>query len=358
MIAAWRAEPVVLVTGAGGEIGHGLIHEIAERGTFDILALDVRPLDARASARRCAAVRVGDILDRHLLDRLHAEFEIAVIFHLAALLSTRAEFVPETAHAVNVQGTLNLLAPGHRGRARAGAAGEVPLPQLDRGLRAAGRGHQARGGQGRRGRLAGADHDLRLHQAALRAPRAATTRATTASWRRSSAGSASTSGRSASLACCPPSRSRAAGPATMRRRCSTPPPRIGRTPASCARTRAFPSWRCPTPSRPCWRCMDAPAASLTDAGLQRGRPSAPTPPSWPTACARRFPGPQISLRARCASAGHRRFLAGGCRRRARARRLGLPPGVRSRPRVRRVPAPPHQAPLCAAAEREETQHVR
>jgi threonine 3-dehydrogenase len=101
--------PVVLVTGAGGEIGHGLIHEIAERGTFDILALDVRPL-APDVARRCAAVRVGDILDRHLVDRLHAEFEIAVVFHLAALLSTRAEFVPETAHAVNVQGTLNLLA--------------------------------------------------------------------------------------------------------------------------------------------------------------------------------------------------------------------------------------------------------
>jgi nucleoside-diphosphate-sugar epimerase len=55
------------------------------------------------------AVRIGDILDRHLLDRLQAEFEIAVVFHLAALLSTRAEVVPETAHAVNVQGTLNLL---------------------------------------------------------------------------------------------------------------------------------------------------------------------------------------------------------------------------------------------------------
>jgi nucleoside-diphosphate-sugar epimerase len=101
--------PVVLVTGAGGEIGHGLIHEIAERGTFDILALDVRA-PAPEVARRCAAVRIGDILDRHLLDRLHAEFEIAVVFHLAALLSTRAEVVPETAHAVNVQGTLNLLA--------------------------------------------------------------------------------------------------------------------------------------------------------------------------------------------------------------------------------------------------------
>ncbi len=100
--------PVILISGAGGEIGHSLIHEIAERGTFDILAVDIRPLEPDL-ARRCAAVRIGDILDRHLLDRVRAEFEISVIFHLAALLSTRAEFVPETAHEVNVQGTLNLL---------------------------------------------------------------------------------------------------------------------------------------------------------------------------------------------------------------------------------------------------------
>jgi len=38
-----------------------------------------------------------------------SEFEIDTIFHLAAMLSTRAEFVPETAHEVNVDGTLNLL---------------------------------------------------------------------------------------------------------------------------------------------------------------------------------------------------------------------------------------------------------
>ena len=100
--------PVVLVTGASGEMGHSLIRELAERGTFDVLALDVRPMEPEL-ARRCAATRVGDVLDRHLLDRLRSEFEISVVFHLAALLSTRAEFVPETAHEVNVQGTLNLL---------------------------------------------------------------------------------------------------------------------------------------------------------------------------------------------------------------------------------------------------------
>jgi nucleoside-diphosphate-sugar epimerase len=101
-------KPVVLVTGAGGEMGHTLIRRLAERGAFDVLALDIRPLDPEL-ARCCAAVQVGDILDRHLLDRLMSEFEISVVFHLAALLSTRGEFVPETAHEVNVQGTLNLL---------------------------------------------------------------------------------------------------------------------------------------------------------------------------------------------------------------------------------------------------------
>jgi nucleoside-diphosphate-sugar epimerase len=38
-----------------------------------------------------------------------AEFEVDLLFHLAALLSTRAEFTPITAHHVNVDGTLTLL---------------------------------------------------------------------------------------------------------------------------------------------------------------------------------------------------------------------------------------------------------
>ena len=43
------------------------------------------------------------------LDRMLAEFEVDRVYHLAALLSTRAEFTPVTAHHVNVEGTLNLL---------------------------------------------------------------------------------------------------------------------------------------------------------------------------------------------------------------------------------------------------------
>jgi nucleoside-diphosphate-sugar epimerase len=89
-------------------MGHELVHRLAEAGSATVLGLDVRPL-APEVARRCAAVVVGDIRDRHLLDRVRSEFEVTAVFHLAAILSTRAEFIPESAHEVNVEGTLNLL---------------------------------------------------------------------------------------------------------------------------------------------------------------------------------------------------------------------------------------------------------
>src|SRR5690606_25778674 len=105
-------KPVVLITGANGEIGHGLIEHFAAAGQHDIVALDLKPPDERL-APRCAASIVGDILDHNLLQRLISEYEIHAVYHLAALLSTRSEYTPDTAHAVNVNGTLNLLQLAH-----------------------------------------------------------------------------------------------------------------------------------------------------------------------------------------------------------------------------------------------------
>jgi len=99
--------PVTLVTGAGGEIGHGLVTRLARAGrpivTVDLTRLDnnLAPLVRREFT--------GSITDTTLLERVLAEFEVDLIFHLAALLSTRAEFTPLTAHEVNVEGTLRLL---------------------------------------------------------------------------------------------------------------------------------------------------------------------------------------------------------------------------------------------------------
>jgi nucleoside-diphosphate-sugar epimerase len=100
-------KPAVLITGAGGEIGHGLLARLGAPGP-SIITLDVAPLDA-GLAPLVTREFTGSITDTGLLDRILAEFEVDLVFHLAALLSTRAEFTPTTAHHVNVEGTLNLL---------------------------------------------------------------------------------------------------------------------------------------------------------------------------------------------------------------------------------------------------------
>src|SRR5690349_21403650 len=101
-------KPVVVITGAGGEIGHGLIDRLADHEARRIVTLDISPLDP-AIVKKVDREITGSITDKALLERVMAEFEVDLIFHLAALLSTRSEFTPTAAHHVNVEGTLNLL---------------------------------------------------------------------------------------------------------------------------------------------------------------------------------------------------------------------------------------------------------
>lgn len=100
-------KPVILITGAGGEIGHGLVTRLGASGA-SIITLDVHPLDP-ALVPLVTRVFTGSITDTNLLERMLAEFEVGLVFHLAALLSTRSEFTPIAAHQVNVEGTLKLL---------------------------------------------------------------------------------------------------------------------------------------------------------------------------------------------------------------------------------------------------------
>lgn len=97
----------ILITGASGEIGHGLITELSA-GPRPVITLDLNPL-APALGKRVRKEFMGSILDQQLLERINAEYEVDEVYHLAALLSTRGEFSPALAHKVNVEGTLNLL---------------------------------------------------------------------------------------------------------------------------------------------------------------------------------------------------------------------------------------------------------
>jgi threonine 3-dehydrogenase len=97
----------ILITGASGEMGQALIANLAERTTLPLLTLDLQPIPSEL-LDRCTHIG-GDILDQKLLARLVTQYDFDIIFHLAALLSTRSEFSPELAHQVNVNGTLALM---------------------------------------------------------------------------------------------------------------------------------------------------------------------------------------------------------------------------------------------------------
>ena len=98
---------VVFITGASGEVGHALIKRLAADGDNQLLSMDLHPLPSEI--RGLTTHIQADLLNANELTRLVSEYEIDVIYHLAALLSTRSEFTPEMAHRVNVEGTLTLL---------------------------------------------------------------------------------------------------------------------------------------------------------------------------------------------------------------------------------------------------------
>jgi threonine 3-dehydrogenase len=101
-------KPAIFITGANGEIGHGLITRLGEDRSRPLVTLDLTPLDPELKTQVHREF-IGSILDAGLLERILSEFEVDMIFHLAALLSSRSEFTPVRAHEVNVQGTLLLL---------------------------------------------------------------------------------------------------------------------------------------------------------------------------------------------------------------------------------------------------------
>lgn len=98
-------ENAILITGANGEIGHALLRVLdADR----VVALDLKPLD-QSLRGFCREFVQGDVRDEGLFQELGQRFTIESIFHLAAILSTRAEQDLIAAHEVNVEGTLNVL---------------------------------------------------------------------------------------------------------------------------------------------------------------------------------------------------------------------------------------------------------
>ncbi|MBX3036037.1 MAG: NAD-dependent epimerase/dehydratase family protein [Anaerolineales bacterium] len=94
----------VLVTGACGEIGQALVGELSKRG-YKIITADFMPLPD--SIKKFSTEHVqGDLLYKI---KTFYDYDVDVIFHLAASLSSKAEVATEEAHRINVEGTMQLL---------------------------------------------------------------------------------------------------------------------------------------------------------------------------------------------------------------------------------------------------------
>ena len=162
-------KPVVLITGAGGEIGHGLIARLAERpasarSSRSTSARSTRPSPpwsrARSPARSSTAA----------CSSACSPSSRSTGSSISPRCSRRAsEFTPVTAHQVNVEGHAQ---PAGVRAARGGVArpaGRLHLPVVDRRLRPAGPRDQGARRQGERRRVRAPDDDVRLQQAVLRA---------------------------------------------------------------------------------------------------------------------------------------------------------------------------------------------
>ena len=100
------AKKFILITGASGEIGENLIHHFSNNDNNMVIALDLKsPLNNN----KIHKFYKGSILDDSLLNQINNKYTFDEIYHLAAILSTKAEKNPDLAKKVNINGTKNIF---------------------------------------------------------------------------------------------------------------------------------------------------------------------------------------------------------------------------------------------------------
>ena len=97
---------VILITGSNGEIGQSLICYLLENTDYKIITLDLDPLLKNLNILKHFR---GSITDKKILHTINSQYQIVQIYHLAAILSSKAEQNSEVAYDVNVYGTMNLI---------------------------------------------------------------------------------------------------------------------------------------------------------------------------------------------------------------------------------------------------------
>lgn len=100
-------EKTVLITGACGEIGQALIEALSEDPHTTIISLDLKNIPDHLAGK--TTHYQADLLDKDFLREIEIKYTFQEIYHLAAMLSTTAEYNPSLAHQVNTCITIDLL---------------------------------------------------------------------------------------------------------------------------------------------------------------------------------------------------------------------------------------------------------
>ncbi len=99
--------PKILLTGASGQVGQVLYQHLVQTfGEDAIIASDINQLDG------FSIFEYMDITDQHKIREVVQRHKINQIYHLAAILSAKAEQNPQKAWNINMSGLLNILQAG------------------------------------------------------------------------------------------------------------------------------------------------------------------------------------------------------------------------------------------------------
>jgi len=105
----------ILLTGAGGQIGHDLIGALVTAG-HSVVSTDLAPRPPSHAHAGGVDWQRLDVTDAAAVQHMFTEIRPEIVFHLAAILSARGEQDPRLAYDVNQTGTWNVLEACRRAR--------------------------------------------------------------------------------------------------------------------------------------------------------------------------------------------------------------------------------------------------
>ena len=107
----------VLLTGAGGQIGHDLIGALVTAG-HEVVSTDLAPRPPTHAHASGVDWQRLDVTDAAAVQHTFTDTRPELVFHLAAILSARGEQDPQLAYNVNQTGTWNVLEAARRAKTK------------------------------------------------------------------------------------------------------------------------------------------------------------------------------------------------------------------------------------------------